>query len=62
VNWVRFTVDGEVRKVPTDDGQTEPAVSRANFADFDPTATTTTDTEGPPQVLPSSTTSTTTSP
>jgi spore germination protein GerM len=57
IDFVRFTVDGEVRTVPTDDGQTQPIVSQANFADFDPSATTTTDTDGPPQLL-----STTTSP
>jgi hypothetical protein len=56
VNYVRFTVDGETRKVPTDDGQTQPIVSQANFSDFDPTTATTTSTTGPVQVLPSTTT------
>jgi spore germination protein GerM len=63
VERVRFTVDGEVRKVPTDDGQSQPSVSRDSFRDFDPSATTTTDTAGAPQVITtSSTTSSTAAP
>lgn len=55
--FVRFTVNGEARKVPTASGQTQPLVSRDDFAEFDPDAPLTTSTSGGlPNLLPSTTT------
>lgn len=54
--YVRFTVNGEARKVPTADGQAQPVVSRADYATFDPTVTTSTTAPRTPDTLPPTTT------